>query len=330
MAQRANRKLSLVFNLIAVLGLAGAAAPAKAQSDYPSRPVRILVGVTAGASGDISARTLAQKLSQILNQQFIVENRPGAGTSLAADLVAKAPKDGYTLFLGSIANTINATLSSDLAFDFGKDFAPIMLYANVPNVLVVNPSLNASSVNDLIARAKAKPDEVMFGSSGSGTAPHLSGELFNVMAGTKMTHVPYQGSSQAMPDLVSGRINVMFAPASTVAPFIQSGQLKALAVSTLRRSALTPDLPTISESGLNGFDTSVWMGILAPAGTPKPIIDKLADAITQATKADDFVQPLQKQGFDVMAIGPDDFGKYIASETAKWAGVLQRAGLVKK
>lgn len=302
---------------------------ALAQTDYPSRPVKFVVGVGAGASGDIGARVLAQKLSQLLGQQFLVENRPGAGTSIAAEFVARAPKDGYTLLLGTVANTINATLSPHLAFDFSRDFAPISLFAVVPNVLVAHPSLGVSTVGELIALAKSKPGDISFGSSGIGTSPHLSGELFNSMAGVKLVHVPYGGSSQAATDLVAGRLGVMFSPASSVTGYVSAGRLKALAVTTLQRMSGAPNLPTISESGLPGFDTSVWMGIVAPSGTPRPAVDRLAKAIAESLKSDDVFGPLQKQGLDAVAMGPEEFGRYIDSEIKKWAEVVKRAGMMK-
>lgn len=327
---RAAARLSRLAINVAVTGLfVLVSAPAFAQSDYPSRPVRIVVGVGAGSSGDVGTRVLAQKLSQILGQQFIVENKPGAGTSLAAEFVARAPKDGYTLFLGSVANTINSTLSPHLSFDFAKDFTPVTLFAVVPNVLVVHPSVGVSNVTELIAAAKSKPGQIMYGSSGVGTSPHLSGELFNYQAGVKLTHVPYSGSAQAVTDLIAGRISVMFSPASSVAAYVEAGKLKALAVSTSQRTAIMPTLPTIAESGLPGFDTAVWLGIVAPAGTPQSVINRLAQAIAQATKSEDMISPLRKLGFDVMSRGPEEFDHYIASETKKWAEVVKRAGLIK-
>ena len=306
--------------------IAGFAATAAAQ-DYPTRPVRIVVGFTAGASADVTARVLAPKLGQSLGQQFVVENRPGAGSNIAADFVAHAPKDGYTLFLATIANTINASLPAKLNFDFVKDFAPIALLASVPNILAVHPSIGVKSVEDLIKLVRSKPGQLSYGSSGVGTAVHLSGELFNVMVGAKMVHVPYPGSAQSVTDLIAGRVQVTFAPASTVLPHVQSGRLIALATTQLKRASVAPDLPTMSEAGLKGFDTGVWFGLLAPAGTPRDVVERLAQATNDALKSRAVVDPLQKQGIDVLGGTPGEFAAYIQSEIAKWSRVAEAAGL---
>ena len=250
---------------------------ARAQA-YPTRPVRIIMGFAPGASGDIAARVLAQALGRLLGQQFIVENRTGAGSNIATNFVARAPKDGYTLLQGTVANTINPVITPNLTFDFAKDFAPISLFTTLPNILVANPSLGVHSVQELIKLARDKPGQLSFGSAGVGGISHFSGELFNVMAGTKLVHVPYTGTAQAATDLLGGRLEVMFSPASTVLQFIAGGKLVALASTGLRRASAVPDLVTISESGLPGYDTSGWFGLLAPAGTPRDIIERLADA----------------------------------------------------
>ena len=297
--------------------------------DYPARPVRIIVGFAAGASADITARVLAQKLGTTLGQQFVVENRAGAGSNLATEFVARAQKDGYTLLLGTVANTINATLSANLSFDFAKDLVPIALVATVPNLLVVHPSTGVANVQELIRLAKSKPGEIFFGSSGVGTSPHLSGELFNEMATVKLVHVPYQGSAQAVTDLLAGRISVMFSPASTVLPHVQEGKLKALASTQGKRAGIAPDLPTMAEAGLSSFDTGVWFGLLAPAGTPKEIVDKLNRAINEALQSNDVLAPLRAQGIDPLGGSAAEFARYIDSETKKWAAVAQSAGLKK-
>jgi tripartite-type tricarboxylate transporter receptor subunit TctC len=264
-----------------------------------------------------------------MGQRFIVENRPGAGSSVAAEQVARAPKDGYTIYLGSVANVINALLMPNLSFDFAKDFVPLTLATSTPLALVVHPSTNVPSVPGLIQLAKSKPGEVFFGSSGVGTAPHLSGELFNMSAGTKMVHVPYQGSAQAVTDLLAGRTQVMFAPISTVLAHIRSGQLKALATTELRRSTELPDLPTVSEAGLTQFNTSVWLGLVAPAGTPNEVVDKLSRGITEALKHPATADALSKAGLEIVGGSPDEFGAFIASEGKKWDAVVTAAGLRK-
>jgi tripartite-type tricarboxylate transporter receptor subunit TctC len=311
------------------LVIASCGSIAQAQSDYPTRPVRIVIGFGAGAAADTPARLLAQKFSQSLGQQFVVENRPGAGSNLAAEHVARAAKDGYTLFMGTAANTINAAISPNLTFDFAKDFAPIALVASVPNILVAHPSLGVDNLKDLIALAKQKPEQIHFGSSGVATTTHLAGELINVMAGVKLVHVPYQGSAQAMTDLLAGRIPLLFTPASAAMPHVEKGSLKAIAVTQLQRAGIAPHVPTMSEAGLTGYDIGLWFGLLAPAGTPREIVDKLARAANEGLKASDVVSTLKAAGLDPLGNSPDEFARYIASEITKGANVAQAAGLKK-
>ncbi|HWV55230.1 tripartite tricarboxylate transporter substrate binding protein [Pseudorhodoplanes sp.] len=304
-------------------------APAIAQDSYPSRPVRIIVGFGAGASADSAARIVAQKLGQLLGQQFIVENKPGAGSNIATEFVSQAPKDGYTLLMGTVANTINTTLAPQTRFDFARDFAPIAPLVVLPNILVVHPDTGVKSVAELIALAKSKPDGLSFASSGVGTSPHLSGELFNQMAGVKIVHVPYPGSGQAVSDLLANRVQVMFSPAATVLQHVEKGSLRALASSQLKRTKAAPQLPTMDEAALKGFDTGLWFGLLAPTGTPKDVIDKLSKATNEALKSPDVVETLSKQGMDILGGTPDEFGKLIAVETDKWAKVVKASGLQK-
>jgi tripartite-type tricarboxylate transporter receptor subunit TctC len=313
------------FWLCCALTLAPAAV--HAQTDYPSRPVHIVVGFGAGSAADLTARVVAQRLSTTLGQPFVVENKPGGGSIVAAEQVARAPKDGYTLLMGSVAVIINGLLKPDMHVNFAGDFAPITLATSSPNILVTNFSVGATDVKSLIALAKAKPGQLFFGSSGFGTSPHLSGELFNIMADTKIEEVHYQGSAQALTDLLGGRVQVMFSPASTVWPQVEAGKIRALATSELTRTSVAPNLPTIAESGLPGFDTSLWFGMVAPAGTPHPIIDKLAGAINEALKNGDVVKPLRDVGLDVKGGTPDQFSAYVASETKKWNEVITKAGL---
>jgi tripartite-type tricarboxylate transporter receptor subunit TctC len=302
-------------------------AAALADDAYPLRPVRIVVGFGPGASADIAARVLAQRMGQTLGRQFIIENRPGAGSNIASEYVARTPKDGYVLLFGTVANTINTTLSKNLTFDFGKDFAPVSLAVTLPNILVVHPSLGVGSVADLITLAKARPQQIFFGSSGVGTSPHLSGELFNEMAGVKLVHVPYPGSAQAVTDLLAGRVQVMFSPASTVLPHVSDGKLKALASTQIKRTSVAPNLPTMTEAGLAGFDTSVWFGLLAPAGTPPEVVTKLNHAVNDALASDDVRALLRVQGMDPLGGTPETFARVIESETEKWARVITAAGL---
>jgi tripartite-type tricarboxylate transporter receptor subunit TctC len=316
--------LKLCFGLFLITGLAATAA---AEGDYPSRPVRIVVGFGPGSAADLTARVVAQRLSRTMGQQFIVENKPGGGSTVAAEQVVRGPKDGYTLFMGTVANVINGVMQPNLAFDFAKDFAPIVYTTSSPNVLVVHPSTGVNNVKELIALLKAKPEQVFYGSSGVGTSPHLSGELFNMMAGTKMVHVPYSGSAQAVTDLLAGRTQVMFSPASTVLQYVESGQLKALASSEATRASAAPDLPTVAEAGLPGFDTSVWFGFMGPMGLSQEVIEKLSRAIGEALGNDEVTKPLRAAGLDIKGGTPEAFGAFIASETTKWNGVVTAAGL---
>jgi tripartite-type tricarboxylate transporter receptor subunit TctC len=313
----------------AVLAAVIALAAAEAAEDYPARPVRVIVGFTAGAAADITARVIANRMGQLLNQQFVVENRPGAGSSLAAEYVAHSAKDGSTLLIGSSANLTNAVISPHLGFDFVKDFAPITLATTAPVILVVHPSLGVTSVQELIALAKSKPGEINYASTGVGTAPHLSGELFNARAGVQTVHVPYQGSPQAVTDLLAGRVSMMFSPASTVMPLIAAGKLKALATAASRRPSVAPDLPTMAEAGVPDFDTSIWFGLMAPAGTPPPIIDRLSRTVNEALKSAETVASLKKQGFDALGGSPEDFARTIATDAERWAAAARIAKVAK-
>jgi len=299
---------------------------AKAEN-YPTRPVRIIIGFGPGASGDIAARVLAQALTRLLVQQFVVENRSGAGSNIATNFVAHSPNDGYTLLQGTVANTINAIITPNLGFDFAKDFAPISLFATLPNILVVHPSLGVHTMQEFIKLAREKPGELSYGSAGVGGTSHFTGELFNVMAGTKLVHVPYPGTAQAATDLLGGRVQVMFSPASTVLQFVADGKLVALASSASRRATAAPDLPTISEAGLTGFDTSGWFGLLAPTGTDRDIIDRLAAASNEAAKSPDVIATLARQGFDMLGGSPEEFAAFIRDDLAKWDRVAGAAGL---
>jgi tripartite-type tricarboxylate transporter receptor subunit TctC len=276
---------------IAVLGLAlalaaVAAAPQGRADDYPSRPVRLMIGFPPGSAADITARLVGADMSETLGQQVVIESRPGAGSSLAAEFVARAPADGYTLFIGTSSNVTNAAISSNLRFDFAKDLAPITPLTGLPLILAVHPSLGVSSVKELIALAKSKPGELTYASVGPGTVPHLSSELFAVRANIKLVHVPYQGSPPAVTDLLGGRVSIMLGVASTMMPHVEAGRLKGLASGSAKRPHIAPNLPTIAEAGLPDFETGVWFGLLAPAGTPQAVIEKLAAAANKALKSD--------------------------------------------
>ncbi len=305
--------------------------PAQAAyaQDYPNRPVRVIVGFTPGTAADITARVIGQRMSAALGQQIIVENKPGAGSNLAAEFVARAPKDGYTLLMAAISNSINAVVTANPTFNFPGDLAPIVRLTTAANILVVHPSIGVKSVKELIALAKAKPDELTFGSSGVATGTHLSGELFKVMAGVKMVHVPYPGSPQAVTDLLAGRIQLYFAPATSVIQHIRAGKLIGLASTEARRTTAAPELPTMSEAGLPGFDTGLWFGLMAPAGTPKDIIEKVNRVANDAIKADEVAKALNPQGLDLIGGSAEEFGQFLDSESKRWATVSQAAGLRK-
>jgi tripartite-type tricarboxylate transporter receptor subunit TctC len=316
------------FAICAALAcVAGLTASACFADDYPARPIRVVVGFSAGSGADISARVVGQRMGQILGQQIVVENKTGAGSSLAAEQVARAPKDGYTLLMATIANVINAVVNPNLSFDFRKDFAPVVRLTTTPNILVVHPSVGVKSVKELIELAKAKPDQLSFASSGVATGTHLAAELFKVMTGVKMVHVPYAGSPQAVTDLLAGRVQVFFSPASTVLQHVREGKLVALASTEAKRAAMAPDLPTMAETGLPGFETGLWFGLVAPVGSPKEIIDKLARAGNEALKADEVGKALAPQGIDLVGGSPEEFARYLDGEMRRWATVAEAAGL---
>jgi tripartite-type tricarboxylate transporter receptor subunit TctC len=310
--------------LLVVIG----ANPSQAE-DYPARPVRIVVGFPPGAAGDLISRALSGYFSSVLGQQFIVENRPGASSNIATEYAARAPKDGYTLFLGTVANVVNAAVSSSLPFDFKKDFEPIALAATVPVVLVVHPSLGVNSVAELIALAKSKPGQLNFASSGVATTPHLAGALLNARAGIQLVHVPYQGSSPAVTDLLAGRTQIMFSAVSVVLPHIKAGTLKPLAWAAPKRGAVLPDLPTVAEVGLPDLDASIWFGIMAPTGTPKDIQDKLARTLNAGLKSDALQAQLHKMGYEPLGGSPEDFTRYVDAELRKWTEAAAAAGVKK-
>jgi len=303
--------------------------PSSADETYPTRPIRLIVGFAAGSSGDVAARIVSHKLGDLLGQTVIVENRPGASSMIATDYVARSAKDGYTLLFATIAATINTTLMPSKGANFEKDMAPIVLVGSIPNILVVNPNLGVNTVKELIALAKQKPDELLYGASGLGSGPHLATELFKQMAGIKMTGVLYPGSGQTVMDLISGRIQVMFSPASTVLAFIKDGRVRALATTESKRTNAAPELPTISEAALPGYDAGLWFGILGPAGMPKPIIDKISNAANSALKDPDVLKQLTTQGLDARGGSPEEFALFIKNETDRWARVIRQMDAAK-
>jgi tripartite-type tricarboxylate transporter receptor subunit TctC len=298
-----------------------------AAADYPARPVTIVVGFPPGGASDILARIVGNKLVAILGQPVIVDNRPGAGGNVAGEVVAHAPADGYTLLLGNNAIlATNASLYKEVGFDTEKDFAPITLVGTQANVLVVNNDVPAHSLAELIALAKANPGKLNFASSGYGLAAHLAGELFKADAHVDIVHVPYKGSAPALQDVIAGHDQMMFATTSGAMGLIKGGQLRPLAVTTLQRTPSLPDVPTIDEAGIKGFEATTWHGIVAPAGTPKPIIDVLHAALVETLNDPGVRHSLDELGVDIATDSPEQFAGYIHSEIPKWAAVIKASG----
>jgi tripartite-type tricarboxylate transporter receptor subunit TctC len=287
--------------------------------------VKFVVGFPAGTSVDIVARIYAHKLSEKLGQQFVVEARPGAASNAAAEAVVRAEPDGYTIFLATAANSISASAFKNLKFDLLRDFEPIAMVSNAPNILVVSAASGVASVHDLIEAAKAKPGEINYGSAGVGTVPHLSGELFNMMTGAKLVHVPYRGNNQGLLDLVSGRITAIFAPAPTVAGFLKDERVKALATTSAQRTTLAPDLPTLAEVGLAGFDTSIWYGIVAPKGTPAPVLNAIADVVLAANEDPDVQAQLKASGAEPLSMQREAFAEFMKADVQKWKKIVDFA-----
>jgi len=301
-------------------------APLWAQT-YPAKSVRIVLGFSAGGSSDILARLLATKLTDTLGQTVVIDNRPGAGGNIAAELVAKSPPDGYTLLLGNQGIfATNVSLYSKIGYDPLRDFAPIVLLASQPNVLVVHPSLPVKSVKDLIALAKRNPDELNYASSGSGAATHLAGELFKSMAGVRIVHIPYKGAPQALSDVIAGQVQLMFASVTSAKAQMDANRLRALAVSDTKRLGVLPQLPTISEAGLPGYEARAWHGVVAPAGTPAAVVTRLNGEFQKAIQLPDVRANLAAQGAEVLGSTPQEFAAYIKSEIPKWARIIKESG----
>jgi tripartite-type tricarboxylate transporter receptor subunit TctC len=301
---------------------------AAAEDDYPSRPIHLILGFTPGSAADVVGRVLAQATGPILGQQVVVENKPGAGSSIAAEYVAHALKDGYTVFLGTLSIITNQIINPNAALNLTRDFVPVALIQDAPIILVVNPARNIDSVKALIALCKAKPDQAL-DSNVIGSMPHFASELFAQQAGIKLTQVPYQGSPQAVEDVVADRTLMTFSPVSTVVGLIAAGKLKALATTTSKRAGALPDVPTMVESGLPGVQTSLWFGLYLPVGTPRPIVDKLAAAAKKAMHMPAAMAALRKQGDDPLDAGPDEFAAFMKSEIARWTQVAHAAGMIK-
>jgi len=314
---------------MSMLTAAALAAPARAfaQENFPSRPIHLICGFTPGASSDIVARLFAKGAEQTIGQNIIVENKTGAGSSIAAGYVARAAKDGYTLMVPALSTLTYKTVHPEAPYDMVKDFAPVALLAVGPLVMAVDPKLGVNSVKEFTALAKSKPGQLNFGTVGPGSLPDLAAELYAQRAGVQLVQVPYPGSPQITTDLISGRIQMSFQITSAIIGQIQSGQIKALAVATSKRSPLIPDVPTMEEAGMPDFNTPLWFGLVAPAGTPRAVIDKLAAAAKQSMHAPATVDLLDKQGFAPEDMGPDQFGDFIKSEVKRWTDVVTAANI---
>ena len=305
-----------------------AATSAAAAQDYPNRAVRVIVPFPAGGVNDTVGRLVAAQLSERLGKQFVVDNRTGAASVVGSEIAANAPKDGYTLLVVSIVNAVNPWLYK-LPYDPVNAFAPVAFLATAPNVLVINPELPVKSVEELVALARSKPGEVPYATAGVGSFMHLSAELFKLTAGVDMMHVPFKGGGPAMVDLVAGHTKVGFATTITTSPFIRSGKLKGLGVGALKRSALLSDLPTIDESGVRGYDVSNWIGLVAPAGTPADIVDKLHKEIAAVLSSPELQKQFQARGAEVVPMSAAEFGAFMGREMAKWERVVKE-GKIKK
>ncbi len=293
---------------------------------YPNKPVRIIVPFGAGGPADIYARFLGQRLQEPLGQSFVIDDRPGAGSIIGTDLVAKSPADGYTLLLMSNTHTVNESLVPKKPFTLMKDFVPVAPINYSDLVLVVHPSLPVKSIRELVALAKAKPHGLNYASSGTGTPYHMAGELFKSMAGVDIVHIPHKGSGEARTSVMSGQVEMMLDAITTMAPMARAGRVRALGTTGLKRSTVLPDVPTISEAGVKGYETTIWLGIMAPAGTPKPVVDRLNAEIVKIISRPDVKKAWNEQGAEPLSMTPGEFEKYVNDDIAKWAKVVKVSG----
>ena len=320
--------MSTALCLIRVLvpaGIALAASLAAAQP-YPAKPVRVLVGFPPGAGVDIATRLITPRLAEALGQQFVVDNRAGAAGNIAAELAAKTPPDGYTLLFASAPIVMSQSLYRNLNYNLERDFEPVGLVASAPFILVVHPSLPAKSVKELVALARSRPGQLSFASTGSGSTPHLSMEMFKTQAGISLVHISYKGTPQAVIDIMSGQVQVMFANTLSVLPLIRNGRLRALGLSGAKRSAAAPEIPTIAEAGMKGFEASTWFGVFSPAGTPPVIVKRLSTEIVRIVQQPDMKERLLAQGADPIGMPAEEFRAYVKAELAKWSKVVQASG----
>ena len=330
LAHTRNQEKTMRFSVVCARLMAAAMACAAIggwAQPYPAKPIRIIVPFPAGGTADIMARVVGQKMTETWGQQVLIDNRSGAGGNIAADLAARSAPDGYTLFLCTVGtHAVHQTLYEKLSFDPIKDFSAVAYIAGVPNVVVVHPSIPVTSVKELIGFIKARPGRINFGSSGTGSSVHMSGEMLKVMAGLDMTHIPYKGNPQAVTDLMAGQIELMITNMPSVIPYIQSGRLRALAVTTKARSPALPDLPTMEEAGLPGYESSAWFGLVSPAAVPRDIVSKLNAEVMRIVGLEDVKRNLASQGAYPLVMTPDEFGAFMKAETSKWAKIVKASG----
>ena len=310
-----------------VAGVAALLSGAVAAQGYPTKPVRIVVPFAAGGPADVYARVLGRHMQEPLGQPFVVENRPGGGSVVGTDMVAKAPADGYTLLLMSNTHTVNESLLPKKPFQLMRDFLPISPINYSDLVLVIHSSVGIDSVKRLIAMAKARPGVLNYASSGPGTPYHMAGELFKSMAQVNIVHVPYKGSSGARTDVLGGQVEMMFDAITTMAPNVQAGRVRALATTGRTRSAVLPNVPTVAEAGVPGYDAVIWLGIMAPTGTPKPVVDRLNAEVRKVLARADIKEGWKKQGAEIMDMSPEKFGEFLRGDIEKWASVVKEAGI---
>jgi tripartite-type tricarboxylate transporter receptor subunit TctC len=321
-----NAMPDLLSRLLKATAVLLALSSAAFADDYPSKPVRLIIPFPPGGSNDVVGRLVANQLSNELGQRVFVDNRGGAGGVIGTEAAAAAPPDGYTLLVVSLAHAVNPALYK-LSYDPVKSFAPVSIMATGPNVLVVNPSLPVNSVQDLLALAKAKPGELDYASAGVGSFQHLGGELFKLTAGVNLVHVPYKGGGPAMQDVIGGHVKIMFSSLVQTTPFIHSGQLRPLGVGGLKRNPVLPDVPTISEAGVPGYEGVNWWGIVAPAGTPPAIVEKLHAAVQLAVKSPELTAAFDREGASAVTMSSEEFGKYIETEIVKWGRVVKEGNI---
>ncbi|HYH43184.1 MAG TPA: tripartite tricarboxylate transporter substrate binding protein [Burkholderiales bacterium] len=319
--------MALRYPHVVLALLAFLAASAHAQP-YPAKPLRLVVPFAAGGGSDLVARTVAQKLTEALGQPVVVDNRAGAAGTIGAEIVAKSPPDGHTLLMGSSGPlAINPSLYAKLPYDAARDFAPVALVTVMPFMIVTHPSLPAQSVKELVALARSRPGELNYGSPGNGSTTHLATELLKAMTGIRITHVPYKGVAPAATDLISGQVQVLTGDLSTLLPHVRSGRMRGIAVTSLRRSSLLPGMPTVAESGVAGYDATGWFGVLVPAATPAPVVERLNAAIVKGASSPDARERLAALGGEVASGSPAEFAAYVRSEAAKWGKVIRTIGV---